>query len=216
MNKIINVKSSFLLLCAVVLSGCAIAPYDYSALNEHKPRSILVIPPNNNSVEVNAPYIFLSTVSKPLAEKGYYVFPVSVIDHFLKQNGLPTPAEMNAIPLDKIQETIGADAVLYTTIEEWGQKFQLLSSKTIVNAKMRLVDVRSGIDLWDGHAYFEQSSGDGGGGLIGALANAVVTQIVNSKIDQTPRVSAQAVASIVSNRHKGLLAGPYAPQPKAK
>jgi hypothetical protein len=40
-------------------------------------------------------YIYLSTLTKPLAEKGYYVLPVAVIDQFLKENGLPTPAEMN-------------------------------------------------------------------------------------------------------------------------
>ena len=62
----------------------------------------------NSSVEVNAPYSYLSTISQPLAEKGYYVFPVSVVDTFLKENGLPTPAEMNGIALDKIVEVIGA------------------------------------------------------------------------------------------------------------
>ena len=72
------------------VSGCAttVEPYDYTALKESAPRSILVIPPMNNSVEVTAPYSFLSTITAPLAESGYYVYPVSVIDSFLKENGL--------------------------------------------------------------------------------------------------------------------------------
>src|SRR5210317_1864170 len=99
-NCIISVVAAFV----VLLSGCVAptGPYDYSALENSRPRSILVIPPLNNSIEVNAPYIFLATITRPLAEKGYYVFPVAVIDAFLKENGLPTPAEMNGIPLDKI------------------------------------------------------------------------------------------------------------------
>ncbi len=73
---------------AMLLAGCVASktPYDYSALENSRPRSILVIPPLNNSVEVNAPYVFLSTITAPLAEKGYYVFPVAVIDRFLKEN----------------------------------------------------------------------------------------------------------------------------------
>ena len=133
----------------MLLSGCQATqtPYDYSALENSRPRSILVIPPVNNSVEVNASYIFLSTISRPLAEKGYYVFPVAVIDQFLKENGLPTPIEMNGIPLDKIAEHIGADAVLYVSIEEWGQKYNLVSSTTEVHSILRLVDVNTGVLL---------------------------------------------------------------------
>lgn len=48
----------------------------FCALQQAAPRSILVLPPMNSSVDVNAPYSYLSTISTPLAEKGYYVFPV--------------------------------------------------------------------------------------------------------------------------------------------
>ena len=195
-----------------ILSGCSTAPpYDYSAFEKSKPRSIVIIPPKNNSLEVNAPYIYLSTLTRPLAEKGYYVFPVSVIDRFLKENGLPTPAEMNNIPLDKIKQYIGADAVLYISIENWGQKFQILSSVTIVQAKLRLVDVKTGELLWEALATAQESSSDGGGGLVGALVGAIVTQILASTIDHTPQLSRQANYWAINNQRKGMLNGPYKP-----
>ncbi len=197
-------------LLLVLVTGCAVQPFDYSALKAAKPRSILVMPPINNSVEVNAPYTFLSTISVPLAEKGYYVFPVAVIDQFLRENGLPTPAEMNQVPLDKIREIIGPDAVLYVTIEDWGQNYQLISSNAVVSSTWRLVDARTGEELWHGVAHAEKSSGDGGGGLAGALISAVVTQVVGSISDQTPQLSRQANYSTVYNRYNGLLPGPYA------
>jgi len=203
----------YLLLCTVVIffaSGCATTPYDYSALEKSKPRSIVIIPPNNNSLEVNAPYIYLSTLSRPLAEKGYYVFPVSVIDHFLKENGLPTPAEMNSIPLNKIGENIGADAVLYITIEDWGQKFQVLSSVARVQANLKLVDVKTGELLWEATAQAAESSGDGGNGLVGALVSAIVTQVIASTIaDKTPGLARQANNVAINNQTRGLLNGPY-------
>jgi hypothetical protein len=200
------------LLCITLLtSGCVTTqPYDYSAFERSKPRSIVVIPPNNNSLDVNAPYIYLSTLTRPLAEKGYYVFPVAVIDHFLKENGLPTPAEMNGIPLDKIGEHIGADAVLYISIEDWGQKFQVIQSVATVQATLRLVDVKTGELLWNTTATAKKSSGDGGGGLIGALLSAVVTQVLASTIsDPTPELARRANNVAINSKARGMLNGPY-------
>jgi len=203
----------------ILFTGCATTtppPYDYSAFETSQPRSIVIIPPKNNSLDVNAPYIYLSTLSRPLAEKGYYVFPVSVIDYFLKENGLPTPAEMNGIPLDKIGEHIGADAVLYVSIENWGQKYQVLSSVAIVHAKLSLVDVKTGALLWEATAHAQQSSGDGGGGLVGALVGAVVTQVANSVVDHTPNLARQANAVAINNPFRGMLNGPYYQLPKTE
>ncbi len=201
------------LACSVVMTaGCAATtpPYDYTAFERSRPRSIVVIPPNNNSVAVNAPYIFLSTITRPLAEKGYYVFPVYVIDYFFKQNGLPAPEEMNAVPLDKIGEHIGADAVLYITIEEWGQKYQVIQSVTKVRAALKLVDVKTGDLLWDATAVAQASSGDGGGGLAGMLVNALITQVLSSTItDPTPDLARQANFSALHSQTRGLPDGPY-------
>ncbi len=213
MSNSIRLCLLFLPFIILITSGCAtITPYDYTAFEISKPRSIVVIPPNNNSIEVNAPYIYLSTLTRPLAEKGYYVFPVFVIDYFLKENGLPTPAEMNGIPLDKISEHIGADAVLYVSIEEWGQKYQLIQSVTKVHATLRLVDVKTGDLLWDSIAVAEVSSGDGGGGLAGLLVNAVVTQVLNSTIiDPTPELARRANNSAIGCQVRGMPDGPYKP-----
>lgn len=203
----------FVTILAALVTGCQTAPpYDYSAFIASQPKSILVIPPINNSIEVGAPYVFLSTISKPIAEKGYYVFPVAVIDHFLKENGLPTPAEMNTIPLDKIQEHIGADAVLYVSIEEWGQKYQVLSSKAVVRSTLTLVDARTGDTLWESTAFAQQTSGDGGGGLIGAIVAAAVEQVAGSVDDRTPELSRWANLSAVNSSNRGLPDGPYKPQ----
>lgn len=196
------------------LSGCAIQGYDYTALKQSKPLSILVIPPRNNSVEVNAPYTLISSISKPLAEKGYYVFPVAVIDTLFKENGLPTSAEMNEVPLTKIQEIINPDAVLYIDINQWGQEYQILSSKTVVSSDWRLIDAKTGQLLWGGRAQAVQSSSDGGGGLAGALIGALVDQIAGSMIDRTPELSQIASDALINNSHRGLLAGPYAPKPE--
>lgn len=199
------------LVSILILSGCAsVEPYNYSALQQAAPRSILVLPPMNSSVEVNAPYSYLSTISQPLAEKGYYVFPVSVIDSFLKENGLPTPAEMNGIALDKIDEIIGADAVLYVDIQDWGQKFQILSSVAVVQGHIKLVSVKTGEILWDSVISAQYNpNNNSGGGLVGALVGAVVSQIAGEISDNSPLVARIANAEAFNSSKRGLLNGPY-------
>ncbi|WP_137919614.1 GNA1162 family protein [Hydrogenophaga sp. 2FB] len=66
--------STAVLTAAALLTGCA-APkaYNYTAFKQAKPRSILVLPPVNESVDIKATYSLLSHSSKPLAEAGYYV-----------------------------------------------------------------------------------------------------------------------------------------------
>ena len=111
------VRSSAVVLAATAmlgLGGCVTPPkpYDYSAFERMPPRSILVLPPINETVAVEGTYSYLTTVSRPIAEQGYYVFPVAVIDQLMRENGLPDAAEMQKVPLDKLREITGADAVL--------------------------------------------------------------------------------------------------------
>ena len=63
-------SSSIMVIKALGLtcSGCATKPYDYTNLRSYKPRSILVLPPVNESTDVKGTYGYLSTVTMPLAE----------------------------------------------------------------------------------------------------------------------------------------------------
>lgn len=197
---------------ACVAIGCAARqPYDYTAYRAHMPRSILVLPPCNESVDVNATYSYLSTVSMPLGEAGYYVFPVAVIDQLLKDNGLPTPDEMHSASLAKIRDIIGADAVLYITIEQWGQKYQVIQSTTVVAARATLVDVATGAKLWEGRAQLAEGSG-GGGDPIAMLIAAAIEQIVDSTTDRAHDVARQANWTMTLDPERGLLPGPRSPK----
>src|SRR5689334_11689297 len=103
-----------LLWVGLLLAGCqTVTPYDYTNFRAHPPRSILVLPPLNESTAIEGTYGYLTTVTRPVAERGYYVFPVAVVDQFMKDNGLPTANEMQQAPLAKVAEITGADAVLF-------------------------------------------------------------------------------------------------------
>ena len=112
MNKI---KSLAICAClAVGLSACASKkePYDYAAYQQHKPKSILVVMPANDSLENKAPVVVLSHTTKPLSEAGYYVFPVAVVQETFMQNGVYDGEQIKDISLPKLKEIFNPDAVL--------------------------------------------------------------------------------------------------------
>jgi hypothetical protein len=202
-----------LLLSVLALAGCETRKAcDYTAFRAHQPRSIVVLPPLNQSTDIKGTYSYLSTVTYPLAEMGYYVFPVAEVDQLLKDNGLPTAGEMHQVPLNKIGEVIGADSVLYVTLKQYGSKYEVISSVTTVSADAKLVDVKTGVTLWEGSATAQQSSS--GGDPIAALINAALTQIVSSATDSAHEVSSMANAQLFLPKDYGLLHGPYFPKEK--
>jgi hypothetical protein len=194
------------------LGGCKTTqPYDYTNFRAHPPRSILVIPPLNESTTVEGTYSYLSTVSRPIAERGYYVFPVAVVDQFLKDNGLPTAGEMNQVPPGKVGEITGADAVMYVELKQYGSKYVVLNSVTTVEVLAKLVDARTGILLWQGRG-FAQQSGSGSGHLLADLIAAAITQAINKKKDTAHNVSRLANDTLFLPESTGLPYGPYSPK----
>ena len=206
-------KIAMLLAPAVLMVGCATkAPsYDYTAFKAAKPRSIVVLPPLNNSPEVNAGNSVYAQVSYPLAEAGYYVLQVAVVGETFKQNGLSNAADIHGVDVRKLNEIFGADAGLYITISKYGSTYTVIDSVAVVSVTAKLVDLKTGTLLWEGAASASNNEGgnNGGGGLIGALVAAAVKQILNSTTDAAHPVAGVANARLLSaGMTNGLLYGP--------
>lgn len=194
----------FLFFCV----GCATTPFNYTNFRKFKPKSILVLPPLNQSTDLKGTYSCLSSVTKPIAEMGYYVFPVVVVDEFLKENGMPTPGEMHQVSLKKIREIINPDAVMYINVENYGSKYQVISSSSDVTLSAKLVDTKTGTLLWFGKETVASGS-DSSGGIGGMMVNAVITQVVNSSFDASRSICATANNNLFTKKNFGLLLGPY-------
>lgn len=201
----------------LITSGCISMPpaHDYSAFRQANPRSIIVLPPINNTPEVIAPYSLMAQVGAPIAESGYYVFPVALVEQTFRNNGLTVANDVHNVPVSKLHEIFAADAALYMTIEEYGTSYVVISSETVVTVSATLVDLKSGTVLWQdkARASSAETRSSNGGGLIGALVEAAVHQIVETVADR-----GFDIAAITSNRllssesHNGLLYGPRSPK----
>jgi hypothetical protein len=206
---------SLCLLLAVLATGCATQkPYDYAAFKESKPKSILVLPPLNSSPDVAATYGMLSQVTYPLAESGYYVLPVTLVDETFKQNGLTTPPDIHNVAPAKLREIFGADAALYIDITSYGTSYVVVNSTTTVTASAKLLDLRNGKLLWQGKAT--ASSGENQNnqnGLVGMLVSAVVNQIVATTTDASYKMAGTTSSRLLmAGRKNGMLYGPRSPK----
>lgn len=207
--------SAFFCLLTAFISGCATPQkVDYTAFRQSRPHSILILPPLNTSPDVSAGYSFLSQMTYPLAESGYYVFPVTVVGETFKQNGLSVPADIHAVPPAKFREIFGADSALYVTVTQYGSSYTVLDSRITVSADAKLVDLKTDTELWSGSASASDGSGStSSGGLAGLLAQAIVKQVFNSlNDDASNKVAALTSQQLLSaGRSNGILYGPRSP-----
>jgi hypothetical protein len=189
----------------LIMTGCATkAPNDYSAFKESRPRSILVLPPVNKTPEVRASYSVLSHVTRPLAEAGYYVMPVTLVAEAFKENGMTEPSDMHATSAEKLRQIFGADAALYITISEYGTVYRVVDSAAIVTAKATMRDLKTGKTLWEGAAT--ASSNEGGqreSNPVLLLLTAIGKQVVGTLTDESHQVANVTTVRLLSARQPG-------------
>jgi hypothetical protein len=204
-----------LCVAAALMTGCATLPpaesdYDYSAFRTAAPRSILIVPVVNNSVDVDASDYFLSAISKPVAERGYYVFPVNMVKRVMEEDGLADANMVHSADPTRLAELFGADAVLYVSIERWDAQYAVLTTSVTVDFKYVLKDGDTGMELWstDQRIVYQPQSG-GTGNLIGDLIYSAVQAAATKANPNYLPLARQANASAVVETHHGLPAGPY-------
>ena len=114
--------------CGVSTSQITKGEYNPKIYKEH-PKSILVLPAKNTTTSVDATDHFRYTITKPLSEKGYYVFPVHLVDSFFKSENLSETKMIRDIPVQKLKEVSVNEASfslgkLFEFVSEWEWSFQ--------------------------------------------------------------------------------------------
>lgn len=177
-----SIKALIALVAALLVTGCAapVAKTDLSAFQSAKPRSILVVPAVNKSLDVDAPNYLLTTLSLPLAEKGFYVFPVHTAKTVLEQEGFYEGEVVHQQQPEALAKLFGADAVLYVTINRWDAQYAVFATTVTVNFDYRMVS-KDGIELWSANKQMQytpqnQNTGQPLGNLIAAAVSAALTR----------------------------------------
>lgn len=187
-----------LVFAAAFLTGCATnAPKkDLSAFQAAAPRSILVVPSVNKSLDVDAPNYLLSTLTLPLAEKGYYVFPVHTAKTILEQEGFYEGEQVHAQPPETLARMFGADSILYVRINRWDAQYAFITTTVTVDFDYRIVN-KDGAELWTANqrlVYQPQNNNNAVSpmaALIAAAINAAATRAAPNYMPLTKQANAQ-------------------------
>jgi hypothetical protein len=152
----------------------------------------------------------------PLAEAGYYVMPVALVDETFRQNGLTAAGDIHQVEPMKLQKIFGADAALYVTVSDYGTSYKLISSESAVTVSAKLVDLKTGNALWTGRARAssEEGNNQNSGGLVSLLIAAAVKQIISSaQEDAAYPIAGMAAGRLLSGgQSAGILYGPRSPK----
>jgi len=204
------------IICTIVISvalmtGCVrYTPKDLTNFRNHDPHSILVVPVVNKSVEVAAADYFLSTVSLPLGEKGYYVFPVNLVKRVLEDEGLSDATLVHNASAKRLSDLFGSDSVLYVTIERWDSQYLLISTTVTVEFSYLIKSGKTDEVLWsDRRRIVYQPQNSGGGHPIAMLIVAVVNAAVTKASPNYIPLAKQANMQVFTYPGPGIPAGPY-------
>jgi len=160
----------------------------YPGMYDKKPVALLVLSPVNQSTAAEAKDYFLTTIAIPLAEKGYYVFPIDVVNDIMRMDGLPdTELLINSHPRP-FKDRFGADAVLYIVINQWDTNYYVVGGNVTVGIGYTLKDTVTGDVLWSYSQtqVIDTSGGNQGGGIAGLVVALIETAVKTATTDYVP------------------------------
>lgn len=197
-------------LLLALLAGCASPPSaerSLTAMERAAPRSILVLPPLNRSLDVDASALTLATLAMPLGEKGYYVFPVHTVKTVLEGEGLYEPESVHALPASTLAAKFGADAVLYPTINRWDAQYLLVNTTVTVDFSYRIVGKDNTV-LWTARSQKKFSPNTGSdNNLLGKIVSAAITRAAPDYMPLTRAASWDAMVNSPNAIPNGPLRG---------
>ena len=208
----INIRLSIVLAFVVMIfTGCGPAYITKGAafpkMYEQQPKSLLIVPPMNESTDAQAKDYYMTTAEMPFALMGYYVFPTEMVADIMKQEGVYNTEMLYDMPLDKYYEYFGADAVLFTRIKKWDISYAVIASNLTVSIEAKIVSTKTSEELWKytGTVIVDLSGGTNtGGGLAGLVAQAIITAVNTATADYV-KYARVANSKIVYT----IPAGPY-------
>ena len=147
----------------------------YAKLYEEKPVSILVMPPINNTSNVEAKDLLYTSVSRNIAEAGYYVIsPLIAMDVLRNESAYDAEYFMNS-SLGKFKEYFGVDAVVFAIIENWAKEGWIIHTK--VNYMMKSTTTNEILFERSCDLHLNLMKNSGTGGLLGVFVDAIATAV---------------------------------------
>jgi hypothetical protein len=166
-----------IVVATCLLSGCSTKHLTksvaYKGMYDEKPVTILIMPPINRSVEVNAKEYFHTSLNVPIINAGYYVIPPFLSMEILKKESAYDSEMFINNPLNKFGEVFGADLALFTIINKWDKTKLLAKVDVEIEYVFKSIKTNEVIYTRKGAVTYDTSINTG----MGFLANVIVSAI---------------------------------------
>lgn len=175
-----------LIACAAVAASCGTSSKltraeQYSKMYEEKPLTLLVMPPINNTTNVEAKDYLYTSISRPLAEAGYYVISPHLAMDILKAESAYDSEMFVDKPLTAFHDYFGADAVVFSEINSWTK----IGMGIQTEIRYYIRSAYTGEILFDRNCslYLDLQINSGGGSALGALLSLAASAINTAVTD---------------------------------
>ena len=186
-----------LLPAAVLLApGCATSRLPPHCYLQREPIRVAVLPSINRTDHPEAPVVFNKACEEALRRHGFEVVSADQVVTYASARGIPL-MELAGCKASEIGTDLKADMILYSDLDTWRTKYVVLKSATVVAGSSRLVEASTDGLVWSFAWRFQQESGNGGGGLLGAAIDATATAIAHSAFDTCSRLGERAASETV-------------------
>ena len=159
----------------------------YPEMYEELPVTLLVMPPINNTANVDAKELLYTSISRPLAEAGYYVIPPTLAMEVLRQESAYDAEMFIDKSLKPFYEVFGADAVIFSVIDTWAKQLNGIQTKIryiIKSTKTNQVLFDRTCDLYLDLSVDSRSDKTQNKSLLGALLDVALGALNTALTDQ--------------------------------
>lgn len=175
-----------LILLSAIVSSCGMTNQvtresQYASMYDDMPITILVMPPINNTSHVEAKDLLYTSISRPLAEAGYYVISPLLSMDVLKAESAYDAELFIDRPLTMFKDYFGADAVVFSQIDDWTKRGFGIETKI----RYIIKSTASGEIIFDRSCdlYLDLQQSSGGNSALSLLLDLAVSAIATATTD---------------------------------
>lgn len=145
------------------------------SLEDRPPQTVAVLPFLNRTDHKEAFDIVRKSFHGHFSTLNYTAVPLYKIDHALRQAGLDTPDKVAKTPTHKLREILQTDALIQGEITHYDRIYLGLYSQVAVGAEVRMVEAKTGKELWWAKDVSRKHAGGISTTPVGLILTAVST-----------------------------------------
>ncbi|MBN2693571.1 DUF799 family lipoprotein [bacterium] len=209
MNKNFTlIKILFFSISIFLIVGCSTPKKHlmidtYPKMYEESPLVILTLPPINDSSDAEAKELVATAITKPLAEKGYYVISSEIMNEIFKNEGLYDSETINDNSLNQFKKFFGVNAILYTRIIHWEKVFYGINGFILISLEYTLKSAETGEVLWTYKTSKKHETSSGG------KKSSLISTVISAGVDTAMSDHLPVLQQLNRDIFKNMPAGTY-------